>query len=186
MARTVISYKWGYSCKSHTLTIMLEIHGVYCSDGRSTIMQKIIVYVAILPDGRVVLLHRYAVNIILILALMMLHTNAMSQYNRVHIGVMCVNLHSNLFSFWFCFFFFCTDKVTFVKFPVSLAVPGDIYRPLHGAVWLSFSNTHTLSSLQEADEMLLPKARTCTLVASSCFFFLSSARLLDWKHKNWY
>lgn len=106
MARTVISYKWGYSCKSHTLTIMLEIHGVYCSDGRSTIMQKIIVYVAILPDGRVVLLHRYAVNIILILALMMLHTNAMSQYNRVHIGVMCVNLHSNLFSFWFCFFFF--------------------------------------------------------------------------------
>ena len=70
-------------------------------------MQIIIVYVAILPDGRVVLLHRYTVNIILILALMMLRINAMTQNNRVHIGVVCVNRHSNLFFFLFvCFCFF--------------------------------------------------------------------------------
>lgn len=56
-------------------------------------------------------------------------TNAMTYNEQGTRRVKSVNLHSNFF------FFFCTDKVTFVKFPLSLAVPGDIYRSLRGAVW---------------------------------------------------
>lgn len=43
--------------------------------------------------------------------------------------VMSVNLHSNIMYYNLDF---CTDKVMFVKFHLSLAVPERIYRSFHG------------------------------------------------------